>query len=70
VVRSDSELTHEVLMDHCVVNIPYFALPRYIQFVTSLPRNATGRVQKFALREDAFGRDTWDREAAGYVVRR
>lgn len=70
IVRADSELTHEALMDHCVAKLPYFALPRYIEFVTTLPRNATGRVQKFALRENAFGGDTWDRDAAGYVVRR
>lgn len=70
VVRTDTDLTHWQLMEHCVAHIPYFALPRYIEFVSELPRNATGRVQKFLLREDPFGPSTWDRDAEGYVVRR
>ena len=69
-VRTNPDLTHSQLMEHCVAHIPYFALPRYIEFVTELPRNATGRVQKFLLRQDPFGPSTWDREAEGYVIRR
>ena len=70
VVRTDPDLTHWQLMEHCVAHIPYFALPRYIEFVSELPRNATGRVQKFLLREAPFGPSTWDRDAEGYVIRR
>jgi crotonobetaine/carnitine-CoA ligase len=57
-------------MDHCVKVVPRFALPRYIEVVESLPRNATGRVQKFRLREDWNTAATWDRDAEGYVVLR
>jgi crotonobetaine/carnitine-CoA ligase len=70
VILADANLTHKELMDHCVAEIPYFALPRYIEFVDQLPRNATGRVQKFLLREQAITPATWDREAAGYVIAR
>ncbi|ORA11675.1 AMP-binding protein [Mycobacterium arosiense] len=70
VILGDAQLTHEELMDHCVAVIPYFALPRYIEFVDRLPRNATGRVQKFLLREQGITPSTWDREAAGYVIQR
>lgn len=70
VVASDADLTHKELMDHCVAKLPYFALPRYIEFVAQLPRNATGRVQKFLLRQQGITPATWDREAAGYVIQR
>jgi crotonobetaine/carnitine-CoA ligase len=58
------------LMDHCVANMPYFAVPRYIEFMRDLPKNPVGRVLKYQLREQPLGADTWDREVAGYEVRR
>ncbi len=58
------------LMDHCVANMPYFAVPRYLEFMDELPKNPVGRVLKYQLRERPGGPDTWDREVAGYEVRR
>lgn len=49
---------------------PYFFVPRYIEFVDQLPQTPTGRVRKFALRERGVGDRTWDRDAAGFVVKR
>src|SRR4051794_5358782 len=70
VVRSDPSLTAEQLLDHASERMPYFAVPRYVEFVDDLPRNAGGRVLKYQLREQPVGEETWDREAAGYRVRR
>ena len=56
-------------MDFCVERLPFFAVPRYIEFVEVLPRNHTGRVLKFQLRELGVTDSTWDREAEGYEVR-
>jgi crotonobetaine/carnitine-CoA ligase len=71
VVRAaGSELTEEQLLDHLVDRMPYFAVPRYVEFVDDLPRNATGRVLKYQLREQPLTAATWDREAAGYRVTR
>ena len=39
-----------------------FMLPRYIDFVEELPKTATGKIQKFALRERGLTPTTWDRE--------
>jgi crotonobetaine/carnitine-CoA ligase len=63
-------LTEEQLLDHLVARMPYFAVPRYVEFVDDLPRNATGRVLKYQLREQPLTAATWDREAAGYRVAR
>jgi crotonobetaine/carnitine-CoA ligase len=59
------ELTHWL-----AERMPYFMVPRYLRFVDSLPKTPTERVQKVKLREEGVTPDTWDREAAGVVVRR
>jgi crotonobetaine/carnitine-CoA ligase len=50
--------------------VPYFAVPRYIEFRDDLPRNPTGKVLKYELREDGVTATTWDREAAGFDIER
>ncbi len=49
---------------------PYFFVPRYIQFVESLPYTPTNKVQKFRLRERGVTSATWDARVAGFKVRR
>jgi crotonobetaine/carnitine-CoA ligase len=70
VLRPGGKLTPSALLDHCVAAMPYFAVPRYVEFVEALPVNAVGRVQKFVLRDQGVTPATWDRDAAGYVVPR
>jgi crotonobetaine/carnitine-CoA ligase len=48
----------------------YFMVPRFIDFVTSLPKTPTGKVQKNLLRTAGRSAATWDREAAGLKVAR
>lgn len=51
-------------------NAPYFFVPRYIQFVDSLPYTPTNKVQKFLLRERGVTPDTWDARGAGFKAQR
>jgi crotonobetaine/carnitine-CoA ligase len=51
-------------------NAPYFFVPRYIQFVDSLPYTPTNKVQKFRLRERGVTAATWDARAAGFKAKR
>jgi crotonobetaine/carnitine-CoA ligase len=60
----------EPFMDFCCERLPYFAVPRYVDVVTELPKNVIGRVLKPVLRERGVSATAWDRERAGYVVRR
>jgi len=53
------------LVAHVEARLPKFALPRYVEFVASLPRTETNKVRKNVLRETAFTPATWDRLAAG-----
>ena len=62
-------LTEEELFRWCVDRLPYFALPRYVEFRASLPRSPVGRVLKRELRAEGPGR-AWDAEAAGVEYER
>lgn len=70
IVREGAVLGEKELCLWAIENVPYFAVPRYIEFRTELPRNAIGRVLKFELRGEGVTPATWDREVAGIVVRR
>lgn len=48
----------------------HFMLPRFIRIVDALPLTPTNKVRKNVLREQGVTPDTWDRQAAGVVVKR
>ncbi|MEY2404396.1 MAG: carnitine-CoA ligase [Acidimicrobiaceae bacterium] len=58
-------VTEHELFSWCVDELPYFALPRYIEFRGELPRSPVGRVLKRELRAQGVTPSTWDAEAAG-----
>jgi crotonobetaine/carnitine-CoA ligase len=58
------------LIKYCEPLLPYFAVPRYVEFMSELPTTENGKVQKYKLSERGVTAETWDREAAGYKVRR
>jgi acyl-CoA synthetase (AMP-forming)/AMP-acid ligase II len=51
VVTDGSEVTAAKLIEHCRTKLAGFKCPKRIEFVTELPRTATGKLQKFKLRE-------------------
>ena len=70
VLQKGATLTEEGLCRWSVDQVPYFAVPRYIEFRADLPRNPVGRVLKYELRDDGVTASTWDREAAGFTFDR
>jgi crotonobetaine/carnitine-CoA ligase len=50
--------------------LPYFMVPRYLQFVAELAKTPTQKIQKEALRASGVNESTWDRERAGIRVTR
>ena len=65
VARPGSGLTAESLVGFLTERMPKFMVPRYVEFVTELPKtDASFRTRKFELRARGVGPDTWDREAA------
>ncbi|MCC8942982.1 ATP-dependent acyl-CoA ligase [Bradyrhizobium sp. Arg68] len=55
---------------HCEGQMAYFGIPRFVRIVSEMPLTENGKIRKVALREAGRTADTWDRDAAGYVVRR
>ena len=70
IVKSDGYLSPKSLLDWCVPQMPRYAVPRFIQFVDQIPQTPTGKVRKQAIRDAGVTPQTWDRDAAGYVVPR
>jgi crotonobetaine/carnitine-CoA ligase len=71
VVRTPgADLSERELLDHCIDALPYFAVPRFIEFVDDLPRTPSGKVQKVELRRLHDPAAVWDSQAAGIKVTR
>jgi crotonobetaine/carnitine-CoA ligase len=58
------------LVEFLVPRLPYFAVPRYVRLVDAIPKTETNKQRKFPFREAGITPDTWDRVAAGIVLKR
>jgi crotonobetaine/carnitine-CoA ligase len=58
------------LLQFLIPRMAHFMVPRYVRFVDSLPKTPTNKIQKAELRKEGITADTWDRDAAGIVVKR
>ncbi len=60
--QPDATLSEAELLEWARSRLPRFALPRFIEFRDELPKNPSGRVLKFQLREEGVTGTTWDRD--------
>lgn len=65
VLEPGATLSPQELIAHTEPRLAYFAIPRYVEFVSELPLTENGKVRKQVLRERGVTASTWDREAAG-----
>lgn len=70
VPEQGAALEPEELFDFFRENLPYFAVPRYVELKASLPTTVTGRVQKDSLRAEGITPTAWDFDALGLTVAR
>jgi carnitine-CoA ligase len=70
VLAPEAETTAEELFAHFEKELPYFAVPRYVELLPALPKNAIGRVLKHELRSAGVTPATWDLEQLGLTVSR
>jgi crotonobetaine/carnitine-CoA ligase len=70
VVKPGERVAPEDLIDFLRDRMPYFMVPRYIEFVSKLPKTPTGKIQKYELRQHGITATTWDRVAAGIRLSR
>jgi len=53
ILRAGSALSEADVQDFCRGRIAWHKIPRYVAFVTAFPLTASGKIQKYKLREDA-----------------
>src|SRR5690606_21687990 len=62
ILHEGTELTEEELFFWATEAVPYYALPRYIEFRKEFPKNPQGRILKYQLRDEGKTASTWDLE--------
>jgi crotonobetaine/carnitine-CoA ligase len=63
VLREGASASESEILEWSRTRVPGFALPRYIEFRSELPKNPIGRILKFQLREEGVTATTWDSQA-------
>jgi acyl-coenzyme A synthetase/AMP-(fatty) acid ligase len=69
VAKEASPPKPEEIIKWCEEQISYFKIPRYLEFVDSLPKTLTNRVERHKLKEAGVGQ-CWDREKSGYKLKK
>jgi crotonobetaine/carnitine-CoA ligase len=62
VPRPGASVDPAALVRFCEGRIAGFAIPRYVEVVDALPLTASGKVEKYRLRQQGVRASTWDRE--------
>ena len=70
VLKERETLPPEELIAFCEDRMAYFAIPRYVEYVGSLPKTLTEKVEKYKLIQEGVNENTWDRVEAGYRLKR
>ncbi|MGI4983482.1 MAG: AMP-binding protein [Janthinobacterium lividum] len=68
VLKAGASLDEETLCRWSIDQLPYYAVPRYIEFRSDFPRSPVGRILKYDLRAQGVTPTTWDREKADIVL--
>jgi carnitine-CoA ligase len=70
VLVEGGEVTAAGLFGFFKEHLPFFAMPRYVEILDELPKNAVARVLKHELRKRPMTEAVWDFEALGLTVKR
>ena len=73
VVRKEGcALEAQELIRYCDAHMAYFMVPRFVDFMDSLPKTMSQKIEKYKLRQSAESRlgEIWDRERAGIALTR
>ncbi|NOX50611.1 MAG: long-chain fatty acid--CoA ligase, partial [Gammaproteobacteria bacterium] len=55
VLKAGEQLDEQAVIAHCIENLAKFKIPQSVEFIDTLPRNATGKVLKRVLRDQYVG---------------
>ena len=68
-LKPGAELTAPALFEFCARELPFFMVPRYLEFVGEIPKTANQKAQRYLLKGRRGGEEH-DREALGIAVHR
>ena len=68
--RPGETIDPKVLIDFLIPRMAHYMVPRYVRVEAALPKTPTNKIQKVELRREGVTPSTWDREAAGIVLKR
>jgi len=66
-LKPGASSTPEALFEFCVEHLPFFMVPKYLEFVDEIPKTANQKSQRFVLRERTGGVQ-YDREELGVAL--
>jgi len=70
VLKPGETMSPEELLNFLQDKLAYFQMPRFIDFVDKLPKSEVHRIMKRFLKERGVTETTYDREKAGYKIKR
>jgi len=68
-LRPGATLGARELFEFCVAELPFFMVPKYIEFITEIPKTANQKAQRYLLKGRRGGEE-YDRDKLGIVIRR
>ena len=70
ILQPNQTMEPEELLDYLQDKLAYFQIPRFIDFIEALPKSKVHGIMKRFLKERVVIESTYDREKAGYEVKR
>ncbi|MCI4373082.1 MAG: AMP-binding protein [Thermoplasmata archaeon] len=68
-LKPGERLEARALFEFCAAELPFFMVPRFIEFIEEIPKTANQKSQRYLLRGRKGGVE-YDREALGITIRR
>ena len=68
VLKPGEHVGEEELCRWIIERVPYYAVPRYIEYRESLPKNPQDKVLKYQLRDEGCTPTTWDIETSSITL--
>src|SRR5208282_3187251 len=68
-LRPGATATPRELFDFCVEKLPFYMVPKFLEFVDEIPKTANQKSQRYVLRERRGGTE-YDREELGIALRK
>ena len=68
-LKPGASATPRELFEFCVAHLPFFMVPRFLEFIDEIPKTANQKSQRYVLR-DRRGGTQYDRETLGIAVRK